>query len=128
LDYKKRCQDCIALIEKRGEWCCDECFGQKCADITDCPEGIEIEDVEKAQAAEKVKIDHGACGGVGKTDRKPRTCKISDEKTALFSEICNFLDENSENYQISKENKLIFIKKGEKYFKIDLIESRTPLF
>ena len=54
--------------------------------------------------------------------------KISDEKTKFFSEICEFLDENEVNYQISKENKLIFIKIGEKFFKLDLIESRTPLF
>ena len=128
MDYKERCRDCMCLIEKGGEWCCDECFGQKCADITDCPEGVDEQAIQEMQTANKTKIDHGACGGVGKTNRKPRTCKISDEKTQLFKDLCDFLAENDINYQVSKENKLIFVKNGEKFFKIDLIESRTPLF
>lgn len=87
------------------------------------------EEAEKLnEKASKVKIDHDACGNVGKSTRKVRTCKISDEKTEFFQKICEFLKENGENYQISKENKLIFVEKGGKFFKIDLIESRTPLF
>lgn len=93
----------------------------------DFGKGVDEEQEELDEKASKVKIKLGAGGGP-KSDRKPRTCKISDEKTKFFSEICEFLDENEVNYQISKENKLIFIKIGEKFFKLDLIESRTPLF
>lgn len=65
----------------------------------------------------------------GKTERKqskPRTVKISNEKQALFKDLVDFLTESNQNVEILKENKLIQVKIGEKIFKIDLIEQRSP--
>lgn len=68
---------------------------------------------------------HGA-GGEKKKQSKPKTVKVSDEKQALFNEICCNLDDLHYNFTILKENKLIQVKIGEKVFKIDLIEQRPP--
>ena len=77
---QKRCEDCANLIMKNGKWCCDECFGQECEEIDDCPEGVELAEIEElAQKAKENKIDHGASSGK-KKEGKPRTVKISDEK------------------------------------------------
>lgn len=81
---------------------------------------------ELDEKAKKVKIDHGA-SAIDKTEKKekkPREIKVSDEKQALFGEIVEKLAENSRNYEILKENKLICVKIGEKTFKIDIIETR----
>jgi len=60
-----------------------------------------------------------------KTDRKPRTVKISDEKKQLFSNIfSSVLEFGGNNVTILKENKLIEVKIGEKTFKVDIIENR----
>ena len=77
--------------------------------------------------AKKVKIKHGA-EGVDKTkkEKKPRTTKVSDEKKDIFQTILQNLQENYENVEILKENKLILVKIEEKTFKIDLIEQRKP--
>lgn len=68
---------------------------------------------------------HGA-GGEKKKQSKPKTVKVSDEKQALFNEICCNLDDLHYSFTILKENKLIQVKIGEKIFKIDLIEQRPP--
>lgn len=86
------------------------------------------EQIELNEKAKKIKIDHGA-SAVDKTqkkEKKPREIKVSDEKQALFAEIVANLAENGRNYEIVKENKLIYVKIGEKTFKIDLIEQRPP--
>lgn len=86
------------------------------------------EQIELNEKAKKIKIDHGA-STVDKTqkkEKKPREIKVSDEKQALFAEIVANLAENGRNYEIVKENKLIYVKIGEKTFKIDLIEQRPP--
>lgn len=76
--------------------------------------------------AKKVKIKHGAkAKNSEKKPRKPRTVHISDEKTALFQNIAGFLNENYENVEILKENKLFCVKIAGKSFKIDLIEQRN---
>lgn len=83
---------------------------------------------ELDEKAKKVKINHGA-SAIDKTqkEKKPRQKIASDEKQALFSEIFNTLTEiYGENAKIEKENKLILVKIGEKCFKVDLIEQRTP--
>ena len=83
---------------------------------------------ELDEKAKKVKINHGA-SAVDKTqkEKKPRQKVASDEKQALFSEIFNTLTEiYGENAKIEKENKLILVKIGEKCFKVDIIEQRTP--
>jgi len=89
----------------------------------------EDEELEEFDArASKVKIDHGAESG--KTRKKsdtPRVKKISDEKQMLFSQIlANLQSFYANNVTILNENKLISVKVGDKVFKVDLIETRTP--
>ena len=124
MDYKQRCQDCACLIEKNGIWCCDECFGQKCEDVTDCPYGADEQALAEMDRLQKVKVDHGHAQAKRK-QTKPRTVKVSDEKKQLFSEIYqNLLDIYGENAEIVKMNKIIMVNIGDKHFKIDLIEQR----
>ena len=123
MDYKKRCADCACLIEKNGVWCCDECFGQKCEEIDDCPEGATEETAEELDAKQKeIKINVGA-RSEKKTERKPKTIKVSDEKTQIFNDLLRFLTENYD-FSVLKDNKLIEISYNGKKFKLDLIEAR----
>ena len=123
MDYKKRCTDCACLIEKNGVWCCDECFGQKCEEIDDCPEGATEETAEELDAKQKeIKINVGA-RSEKKTERKPKTIKVSDEKTQIFNDLLSFLTENYD-FSVLKDNKLIEISYNGKKFKLDLIETR----
>ena len=123
MDYKKRCTDCACLIEKNGVWCCDECFGQKCEEIDDCPEGATEETAEELDAKQKeIKINVGA-RSEKKTERKPKTIKVSDEKTQIFNDLLSFLTENYD-FSVVKDNKLIEISYNDKKFKLDLIETR----
>lgn len=123
MDYKKRCADCACLIEKNGVWCCDECFGQKCEEIDDCPEGATEETAEELDAKQKeIKVNVGA-RSEKKTERKPKTIKVSDEKTQIFNDLLRFLTENYD-FLVLKDNKLIEISYNGKKFKLDLIETR----
>ena len=123
MDYKKRCTDCACLIEKNGVWCCDECFGQKCEEIDDCPEGATEETAEELDAKQKeIKVNVGA-RSEKKTERKPKTIKVSDEKTQIFNDLLRFLTENYD-FSVLKDNKLIEISYNGKKFKLDLIETR----
>ena len=123
MDYKKRCADCACLIEKNGIWCCDECFGQKCEEIDDCPEGATEETAEELDAKQKeIKVNVGA-RSEKKTERKPKTIKVSDEKTQIFNDLLRFLTENYD-FSVLKDNKLIEISYNDKKFKLDLIETR----
>lgn len=124
---EKRCEDCVCLISKNGVMCCDELWGKPCDDIgnDECPEEIEIEDVQEMQEKSKVKIDHGVANKP--KEKKPKTTKVSDEKKMLFNNILGCLNTiYDENVQILTENKLISVQIGEKTFKIDLIEQRKP--
>ena len=69
---------------------------------------------------------HQANGKAERKQSKPRTVKISEEKQTLFAEILSNLQYDYENVEVLKENKLIQVKIGEKTFKIDLIEQRSP--
>ena len=123
MDYKKRCADCACLIEKNGIWCCDECFGQKCEEIDDCPEGATEETAEELDAKQKeIKVNVGA-RSEKKTERKPKTIKVSDEKTQIFNDLLRFLTEKYD-FSVLKDNKLIEISYNDKKFKLDLIETR----
>ena len=123
MDYKKRCTDCACLIERNGVWCCDECFGQKCEEIDDCPEGATEETPEELDAKQKeIKVNVGA-RSEKKTERKPKTIKVSDEKTQIFNDLLRFLTENYD-FSVLKDNKLIEISYNGKKFKLDLIETR----
>jgi hypothetical protein len=92
------------------------------------------EQKELDEKAKKVKIQHGA-SAIDKTqkrDKKPRTVKISDEKKLLFDYISTslgeFCTENNAKVEILTQNKIIAVKIGDKYFKLDLIQARKPLF
>ena len=123
MDYKKRCADCACLIEKNGVWCCDECFGQKCEEIDDCPEGATEETAEELDAKQKeIKVNVGA-RSEKKTERKPKIIKVSDEKTQIFNDLLRFLTEKYD-FSVLKDNKLIKISYNGKKFKLDLIETR----
>lgn len=76
---------------------------------------------KKASAVAREKVS-----GEKKTDRKPRTVKISDEKQALFKHILEELSDYWENVTVLKENKLIEVKINDKIFKIDIVEQRKP--
>ena len=69
---------------------------------------------------------HGAREKGKKTSKKPKTVKVSTEKTELFAEILQILTKNHQNVEILKENKLISVEINGKIFKIDLIEQRKP--
>lgn len=89
-------------------------------------EGI-IENAEQAQLqakASKVKINLGARDEKKrKTSSKPRTVKVSDEKTQLFTALKDFLTENY-NTEVMIENKLMKITINGIDFKLDLIQQR----
>ena len=63
-----------------------------------------------------------------KKDRKPRTCKVSDEKQLLFNAIHEFLNtftsENGGNVTILTENKMFSVNLGDKSFKINITQDR----
>lgn len=127
MNYKQRCQDCACLVEKNGTWCCDECFGQKCEDVTDCPYGADEQALAEMDRLQKVKVDHGHAQAKRK-QTKPRTVKVSDAKKHLFSNLHTFLQDYCLNFggnvEVSKENKLMLVEIDGKTFKIDLIEQR----
>lgn len=105
--------------------CCDELWGRPCDDIgaDECPEDVTIEEVKEiAEKSKTIKVEHGIATEK-KTEKKPRTVKISDEKTEIFEYLTDFLPKN---YDISvlKPNKLIEISYNGKKFKLDLIETR----
>lgn len=129
---KEICEDCACLIEKDGEWCCEECFGQKIVDIDDCPEGFSMEEFDKIEnQAKEVKINHKAKKITEKQEKKKKTSKpkkVSDTKKEIFSYILEkmneFSVENDAKVTVPNENKLIFVEYGGKKYKIDLIEQR----
>jgi PleD family two-component response regulator len=89
-----------------------------------------LENEEQNALCELAKVNkitqniHGAGEKGKKKSTKPKTVKVSDEKQEIFAQIVNFLQENYENVEILKENKLISIQINEKTFKLDLIEQR----
>lgn len=78
------------------------------------------------EKAKTVKINLGAKDDKKerKKSDKPKTVKVSDEKTQIFSEIVAFL---SEKYDISvvTANKLLEINLNGKNFKLNLSETRA---
>lgn len=84
----------------------------------------EIAKEEAKSKKDKVKNYVRSAETAEKKPRKPKTVKISDEKSSFFAEIVAFLQNSNKNYEIVKENKLIYVNIGDKSFKLDLIESR----
>ena len=102
MDYKKRCEDCACLIEKNGVWTCDECFGQKCSDIDDCPYGNDTEKEIKEmteKAKEITRYEKSA------TERKKATRerKVDTDKLAILEILEKALTENGYCATIEKE-------------------------
>lgn len=91
-----------------------------------------LENEEQNHLCEVAKVNkitqniHGAGERGKKTSKKPKTVKISPEKLLLFIQIQEMLEENYENVEILKENKLIQVETNGKILKIDLIEQRKP--
>lgn len=97
----------------------------------DNPEQLEL--CQKAKDNKITATIHQASGDRPKKQSKPKTVKVSNEKQALFLEICEMLEQNTHfannpnrNWKILKENKLIQVDFNGKVFKIDLIEQRKP--
>lgn len=124
-NYKALCADCACLVEKNKVWCCDELFGQPCADVDECPESIDTNEIaEINEKAKDYRIQHSA----DKTQRKERkktVPKVSEEKKELFQTVWTAIHEKFGDFaQITTENKLIFVQINQKKFKIDLIQQR----
>lgn len=126
---EKICIDCAECTKAKGILVCHEMFDRPIAELDECPFGIESEEIEEIeQKAKAVKIKHGA-----KADgEKPKVTKkkvVSDEKSALFTEIWDeILEKHGDSAQILNENKLIAVKIGARWFKIDIIQSKKALF
>ena len=86
-----------------------------------------VEQIALCQVAKDNRITqviHGTHEKPRKKSEKPKTVKISPEKLLLFIQIQEMLEENYENVEILKENKLISVEINGKILKIDLIEQR----
>ena len=85
------------------------------------------EQIELDEKASKVRIDKDIIQKKPKKERKKPEKKVSDAKKELFSEILSDLEGvYKENVEVLNENKLISVRIGEKLFKIDVIETRSP--
>lgn len=85
------------------------------------------EQTELDEKASKVRIDKDIIQKKPKKERKKPEKKVSDAKKELFNEILSDLqDIYKENVEVLNENKLISVRIGEKLFKIDVIETRSP--
>lgn len=132
--FEKRCEDCACLVMKNGKMCCDECFGQLCSEIDDCPEGLSIEEVEKAQTltAEQKKAVKKATittseEKVEKKAKRERKPVENPEKEALIDLISKALNLASmENVIITNKTREITFKKGENEYKLTLTATRKP--
>ena len=116
MDYKKRCEDCACLVEKNGVWTCDECFGQKCSDIDDCPYGNDaMEVVEKMTEKAKTAAKHyEKAEGKEKRERKEER-KVDTAKLSIMEIIDKALTDNGICGTIEKELYLHFSTGGEDY-------------
>ena len=132
--FEKRCEDCVCLVMNHGKMCCDECFGQPCAEIDDCPEGLTVEEVEKAvtltdeqkKAVKKATITTSE-EKVTKTAKRERKPVENPEKEAIIDLISKTLDLASmENVEITNKTREITFKKGENSYKVTLTATRKP--
>ena len=113
-NFQKRCEDCACLVINKGVWCCDECFGQPIEEVDDCPEGVTLEAIEKANAKAK-QVKNVVSSAERKTEHKPRERKVDEEKVDLIAKIHQFLVENGlENVKITKKEREIDFSIGEK--------------
>lgn len=128
IDYKKRCADCVNLVEKNKVWCCAEMWDRPCEEVDDCPEDIDVEEIQEIEnKTADFKVDHGAkAEDTEKKAKKPKTVKVSTQKQALFDLIWEGLSNYyGENAEIVIQNKQIAVKIDDKSIKIDLVEHRN---
>ena len=129
-NYKVRCQDCIKLTIKNGEWHCEECFGNRCYEIDDCPEGITAEEIETIAEQTKGRIDTGATGGKHREKKTVREKKVNELKQQIISEIFSNLQtfvtniDDSATISIVNDQKYIDFVVNDRKFTINLVEHR----
>ena len=128
---QKRCEDCSCLKITKGEWLCDECFGQKIEDIDDCPLGVELVDIQAIeQKAKNNKILHNAKSATPK-ERKPRERKPNPEKEWIIQLLAETLkiaqneDLKVEQVNITNISKIIEFNIGGNHYKVDLIKQKS---
>lgn len=86
----------------------------------------EQEELDKKAKAVKISLGARAVDLTKKSNKKPRTVKISDEKQELFGVLLgNLRTFYANNVTVLTENKLIQVQIGDKTFKIDLIQQRN---
>lgn len=119
---EKRCEDCVCLIEKNKRMCCDELWGELCDNIEECPEGVELEEINNLnEKAKAIRITNAA--DKPKKEKTERKTKVSAEKTRIFNTILDILNEKY-NVNVLNDNKLIEIELNGKKFKVNLTETR----
>lgn len=113
VNYKKRCEDCACLVEKNGVWCCEECFGQRCEDIDDCPEGVVGDEVDEMteKAKEITRYEQS-----GERKKPARERKVDNIKLDILQTIAAALEsEYGMGVDIEKEVNIHFNLSGEDY-------------
>ena len=111
-----RCAECAERQKKNGIFICNECFGQKCNDIDDCPYGNDAMEVveemtEKAKTAAK---HYEKAEGKGKRERKVER-KVDTANLSIMEIINKALTDNGICGTIEKELYLHFSTGGEDY-------------
>lgn len=131
-DRQKRCQDCVNLVERKkdGIWTCDECFGQLCDEIDDCPEGVTMDDVKAIEELDKKNNKFKLVASAeDKPKRKPRERKADDTKRTLIELLEETLkDETLEEVSdvvVTNIEREIEFKWGDRKFKLTLSAPRT---
>ena len=113
VNYKKRCEDCACLVEKNGVWCCEECFGQHCEDIDDCPEGVVGDEVDEMTEKAKEITRYEQSG-----DRKKpvRERKVDNIKLEILQTIAAAIEaEYDIDVDVEREINLHWQLDGEDY-------------
>lgn len=121
---QKTCVDCAECMKKGGVLCCHEMWDKPIVELTECPLGIEEQEVDKANEAEKVKIRHGARADKPKTKRTVER-KPDLEKIEFINYLAETLSANYENVTITNKSKVIEFTINGKWYKIDFSYQRN---
>lgn len=128
---QERCAECADMKIKGTKWTCNECFGQFCDDIDDCPNGITLAEIDAIEEKTKdVKISVGARSET-KKERQPRERKPDVEKENIINDIAICLERcmncyEPKNVKITNVSKVIEFDIGDNHYKLDLIRQRKP--
>lgn len=120
MDFKKRCQNCASLIEVNKEWCCDECFGQPCAEVDDCPEGIEVKEVAEMDS---IKTKHYEQSDEPKKRKAPAR-KVDNDKIELINMLWAVVECVDPNGEIVKAEREIDFKYNGSSYSLTLTKHR----